>query len=173
MATGSRISIEQYLLTSYEPDAEFVRGEVEERNVGEYDHSTVQRAILLWFHQHDKEWQTRTLQEQRTRLNSDTVRVPDVSVWARSVPVEPVFSNPQLIVIEVLSPEDRQVCMQARIEDFRRFGVPHIWVVDPAKRMGWDCSDGNWIGKNYFEVSGSPIHLALDELFRALDEAEA
>jgi hypothetical protein len=101
MATATRIPIEQYLRSSYEPDAEFVRGEIEERSMGEYDHNLVQWAILDWFHRHDKEWQTRTIQEQRTRLNSDTVRIPDVSVWARTVPVEPVFSHPQLIVVEV------------------------------------------------------------------------
>ncbi len=53
MATTTRIPIEQYLATSCEPDAEYVNGEVEERNVGQYDHSVVQRAILLWFHLHD------------------------------------------------------------------------------------------------------------------------
>lgn len=173
MATAARIPIEQYLRTSYEPDAEFVRGEIEERNVGEYDHSTVQREILFWFYRHDKEWQIRSLQEQRTRLDSDTVRVPDVSVWARGVPVEPVFSQPQLIVVEVLSPEDRQARVQQKIEDYRRFGVPHIWVVDPVQRTGWDCSDGNWIRKARFEVGASPIHLDLDRLFRELDAAEA
>lgn len=173
MATAARIPIEQYLRTSYEPDAEFVRGEIEERNVGEYDHNVVQWAIVDWFRRHDKEWQTRSLQEQRTRLDSDTVRVPDVSVWARNVLVEPVFSNPQLIVVEVLSPEDRQSRMQAKIEDYRRFGVPHIWVVDPVQRIGWDCSDGNWIRKTRFEVSSKPIYLDLNQLFRDLDAAEA
>lgn len=173
MATVIRIPIEQYLRTSYEPDAEFVRGEVEERNVGEYDHSIVQWAIVNWFRHHDKSWQTRSLQEQRTRLDSDTVRVPDVSVWARNVPIAPVFSHPQLIVVEVLSPEDRHSRMQARIEDFRRFGIPHVWVVDPARRIGWDCSDGNWIRKTRFDVSATPIYLDLDELFRELDAAEA
>ena len=63
MATAARIPIEQYLRTSYEPDAEFVRGEIEERNVGEYDHNVVQWAIVDWFRRHDKEWQTRSLQE--------------------------------------------------------------------------------------------------------------
>lgn len=173
MATATRIPIEQYLRTSYEPDAEYVRGEIEERNVGEYDHSTVQWAVVDWFRRHDKEWQTRSLQEQRTRLDSDTVRVPDISVWARSVPVEPVFSHPQLIVVEVLSPEDRQSRMQARIEDFRRFGVRHVWVIDPAKRIGWDCSDGNWIRSERFEIGGSPVYLDLDQLLRDLDSAEA
>ena len=116
---------------------------------------------------------SRSFRKQRTRLDSDTVRIPDVSVWARNVPVEPVFSNPQLIVVEVLSPEDRQSRMQTRIEDFRRFGVPHIWVVDPAQRLGWDCSDGNWIRRTRFEVSAKPIYLDLNQLFRDLDAAEA
>jgi Uma2 family endonuclease len=173
MATSTRIPIEQYLTTSYEPDAEFVYGEVEERNVGEYDHSTVQREILVWFHRHAKEWQIRPIQEQRTRLNSDVVRVPDVSIWARSVPIEPVFTHPQLIVVEVLSPEDRHARVQQKIEDYRRFGVANIWIVDPAKRLGCDCSDGNWTRKDRFEVSASPIYLDLAELFRDLDAAEA
>ena len=173
MATATRIPIEQYLATSYEPDAEYVNGEVEERNAGEYDHSVVQWAILDWFRRHDKEWRTRTLQEQRTRLNSGNVRIPDVSVWSRSVPIQPVFTHPQLIAIEVLSPEDRQSRVQAKIEDYRRFQIPHIWIVDPAKRFGWDCSDGNWLRRTRFEVEGSPVYLDLEELFRDLDAAEA
>jgi Uma2 family endonuclease len=173
MATAARIPIEQYLRSSYEPDAEFVRGEIEERSVGEYDHNLVQWAILDWFRRHDKEWQTRSIQEQRTRLNADTVRIPDVSVWPRSARVEPVFTHPQLIAVEVLSPEDRQSKVQEKIEDYRQFKVPHIWVIDPVKRSGWDCSDGNWLRKNRFEVAGAPIYLDLDDLFRELDAAEA
>jgi hypothetical protein len=37
MATTAPVPIELYLHTSYEPDADFVDGEVEERFVGEYD----------------------------------------------------------------------------------------------------------------------------------------
>jgi Uma2 family endonuclease len=173
MATAARIPIEQYLKTSYEPDAELVNGEIEERFVGEYDHSLVQGAILMWIHARDKQWNTRTVQGQRTRLTSDNVRIPDVSVFPRDLPVEPVFSHPQLIVVEVLSAEDRQLRVQQKIEDYRRFEVPHIWIVDPARRIGWDCSDGNWIRKSHFEVGGSAIYLDLEELFHDLDEAEA
>jgi hypothetical protein len=53
MATATRIMLEQYLKTPYEPDAEFVNGEVEERNVGEYDHSVVQFAIVELFRELD------------------------------------------------------------------------------------------------------------------------
>ncbi len=173
MATATRITIEQYLKTPFEPDAEFVHGEVEERNVGEYEHSVVQWAILDWLRRHDKTWNTRSIAEQRARLRSGNIRIPDVSVWSRDVPVEPVFSHPQLIAIEVLSPEDRQARVQEKIEDYRQSGIANIWIVDPIKRVGWDCSNGNWTRTPRFTVSGTPIYLDLDELFKELDVAEA
>ena len=173
MATATHISLEQYLQTPFEPDAEYVGGEVQERNMGEYEHNIVQWAILSWFRQHDKAWETRTVQEQKTRLTSGNVRIPDVSVWRRDVPVQPVFDQPQLIAVEVLSPEDRQSRVQEKIEDYRGFQVPNIWVVDPIKRIAWDCSDANWTRKERFEVAGSPIYLDLRDLFKELDAAEA
>jgi Uma2 family endonuclease len=172
MATATHISIEQYLKTSYEPDAEFVDGEVEERNVGEYDHNAVQKAILLWFARHEKEWGIRCIQEQRTRLGPSRVRIPDVSIFSRELPVEQVFTRPQLVAIEVLSPEDRHSKVQEKIDDFRAFRIANIWIVDPVKRIGWDCSDGNWTRKDRFEIKGTPICLVLQSLFDGLDESE-
>jgi hypothetical protein len=34
-----RIAVEEYLATSYRPDCDYVDGAIEERNVGEFDHS--------------------------------------------------------------------------------------------------------------------------------------
>ena len=122
MATAAHIPIEVYLHSSYEPDAEYVDGDIEERHVGEYDHNAVQKAILIWFYLHEKEWQIRSIQEQRTRVSATRIRLPDVSVFQRSVPVEQVFTRPQLIAIEVLSPEDRRSKVDEKIADYRRFG---------------------------------------------------
>ncbi len=171
MATTA-ISIEEYLSTAYEPDMDYVDGELEERNVGEYEHNVVQKRILFWFDRRAKEWRIRTVQEQRTRLSGSRVRIPDVSVFARDLPVEQVFTRPQLIAVEVLSPEDRHSRMDKKIRDYLDFGVRHVWVVNPATRTGWDCSDGNWVRQERFAVAGSPIYLSLPELFAELDEAE-
>lgn len=173
MTIATHISIEEYLRTQYEPDAEYIDGEIEERNVGEYDHNVVQMAILLWFHRNAKEWKVRVVQEQRTRLSMTRVRIPDVSVFSRDLPIEQFFTRPQLIAVEVLSPEDRHSRMQEKIQDYIAFQVPNIWIVDPKGRIGWDCSDGNWIRRERFKVADSPIYLSLDELFRELDEAES
>jgi Uma2 family endonuclease len=171
MATTA-VSIEEYLSTAYEPDMDYVDGELEERNVGEYEHNVVQKRILFWFDRRAKEWRIRAVQEQRTRLSGSRVRIPDVSVFTRDLPIEQVFTRPQLIAVEVLSPEDRHSRMDKKIRDYLDFGVAHVWVVDPTTRMGWDCSDGNWVRKERFEVAGGPIYLSLPELFTELDEAE-
>jgi hypothetical protein len=63
--------------------------------------------------------------------------------------------------------------MQQRIEDYITFQVPNIWLVDPKERIGWDCSSGNWIRRERFEVAGTPIYLSLDELFHDLDLSDA
>jgi Uma2 family endonuclease len=173
MATTTQVSLETYLTTSYEPDVDYVDGVLEDRNEGEYDHNLVQRAIMIWFSQHEKEWRIRSIQEQRTRVASTRVRIPDVSVFSRDVPIEQVFTHPQLIAIEVLSPEDSHARIEARMSNFRSFGVPNLWVVDPETRVGWDCSDGDWVRKDRFEVANSPIYLSLPELIAKIDEDNA
>ena len=48
-ATTSLITVEDYLKMSADPDCEYVGGVLEERAVGEYDHSTWQIAISAYF----------------------------------------------------------------------------------------------------------------------------
>ena len=51
MATNTLIPVSEYLNTSYSPDCDYVDGEVQERNLGELDHSDLQsRFIKLLFH---------------------------------------------------------------------------------------------------------------------------
>jgi Uma2 family endonuclease len=173
MGTATQVSLDTYLTTSYEPDVDYVDGVLEERNVGEYDHNIVQRAIMIWFYQHEREWRIRSIQEQRTRVAGTRVRIPDISVFSRDTPIEQVFTKPQLIAIEVLSPEDRHSRIDEWLRNFASFGVPNLWVIDPETRMGWDCSDGNWVRKERFEVANTPIYLSLPELFAKVDEDNA
>lgn len=173
MGTARKISLETYLTTAYESDVDYVDGVLEERHGGEYDHNIVQRAIMIWFYLREKAWRIRSIQEQRTKVEATRVRIPDVSVFSRDTPIEQVFKKPQLIAIEVLSPEDRHSRIDARLRNFASFGVPNLWVIEPEARIGWDCSDGNWVRKERFEVANSPIYLSLSELFAKIDEDNA
>lgn len=107
-ATPARtfLPVELYLHSSYDPDPEYVDGEIEERPQGEYDHASWQEAILKWFWRHEKEWNIRSKPELRVQVAPTRFRVPDVTVLDRDQPIEQIITHPPLAVFEVLSPED-------------------------------------------------------------------
>src|ERR1700690_521403 len=49
VATTTHVPVEVYLRSSYEPDAEYVDGSIEERPAGLFDHASWQGAILIRF----------------------------------------------------------------------------------------------------------------------------
>jgi Uma2 family endonuclease len=47
--------------------------------------------------------------------------------------LEPVLTTPPHLIIEILSPEDETADTLAKVADYLRFGVSHIWIADPYK----------------------------------------
>ena len=45
MTTGTLIFLEEYLASTYEPDCDYVDGHLEERNLGELNHSELQMRV--------------------------------------------------------------------------------------------------------------------------------
>ena len=139
MATGSLVSVREYLSTSYRPDCDFVDGVVLDRNLGEYDHARLQMAIAAYYYNRRKELGIVAVPEQRVQVSPTRFRVPDVCV-AVGEPGEQIFRKPPFICIEILSPEDRFAQMRERVEDYLHFGVPYVWILDPATRQAWRCT---------------------------------
>jgi Uma2 family endonuclease len=48
-----------------------------------------------------------------------------------------MVSQPPLLCIEVLSPEDRWSRVNGSVNDYQRMGVPCVWVIDPYRRRAW------------------------------------
>lgn len=133
MAPAALIPVELYLRSDYEPDAEYVDGEVEQRPIGEYDHSTWQQAIQQWFAQHAREWNIRVRCELRVQVSPTRFRVPDVVVFDRDQPIEQILTHPPIAVFEVLSPEDTISRMLVKLDDYERMGIRNIFLVDPQQ----------------------------------------
>ncbi len=169
-ATHLPISVSEYLHTSYQPDCDYVDGVVEERNLGELDHATVQDEILAWLRQNRNAWGIRSFPEIRVRTSSTRFRIADVCIVSASAPREQIIQTPPVAIVEILSLEDRISRYAERLEDYRKMGVQHIWVVDPAARKGFDCSTGSWIETAHFAIAGSKIHIDLGAIFAAIDE---
>ena len=172
MATARNfpISVNEYLHISYQPDCDYVDGIVAERNLGELDHADVQESLLAWFRTHSKAWGYRAIPEIRVQISPTRFRIADVCLISTATPREQIIQTPPLAVIEILSPEDRISRYRERLEDYRRMGVKHVWVVDPARRKGFDCSTGDWIEANDFAIAETPVELHLDAIFADIDE---
>jgi Uma2 family endonuclease len=168
MASSTLISVSEYLKNSYRPDCDYVDGRIEERNVGEHDHSALQKALILWFGKHEQDWNIEVLPEQRVQVSPTRFRVPDVCLVSADQPVEQILTHPPLACIEILSPEDTMRRMQERVEDYRRFDVPNIWILDPGTRRGYNCRPLGWLEVAEFEIPNTPIRLVLSEVFAGL-----
>ena len=152
MAT-TKVSLAEYLNNSYRPDVEYIDGELQERNAGEIEHARTIVAVLTWFIGRSQEWQVESLPDVRVQVRQDRFRVPDVCVCAASSSDTRIVTTPPLVVVEVLSPEDRIVNYHERIADYLEMGVRGVWVIDPETRKGWDCSSGNWIETGAFRLA--------------------
>jgi Uma2 family endonuclease len=176
MATAPPLlSIEEYLHTSYKPDVHFVDGEIEERNVGEYDHAKIQTLLSTLFTVNEDAWGTDAVVEQRIRVNSSRVRVCDIAVLRDETPLEEVTATPPLLCIEVMSPEDRIARAKLVLADYFAMGVPNIWLIDPYKRTAYtfDAQGLQPADPTQLTVPGTPIRIDLSGLFARLDKKAA
>jgi Uma2 family endonuclease len=170
--TPTLLSIDEYLRTAYKPDVDFVDGEIEERNVGTYDHAKIQLLIATLFENSEDAWHTDAVVEQRIRVSPTRVRICDVAILHADAPHEQVTATPPLICIEILSPEDRLARAQVVLGDYLKMGVPNLWLIDPIRRIAYtfDATGLHLADTTSLTVPGTPIHLDLTAFFAKLDK---
>ena len=173
MATATQpayVPLDVYLKSSFEPDAEYVDGVIEERPMGEYDHSSWQQAIELWFSQHAQEWAIRVRPELRVQVARNRFRVPDVTVLDRNLPIEQIITHPPIAVFEVLSPEDLLNRMMTKLADYERMGIKTILILDPKGRH-FRYVDGRLepLPSEPFDLPGSACRFDLSAIEKLLD----
>jgi Uma2 family endonuclease len=169
MSTTTRIPVEVYLRSSYEPDAEYVDGEIEERPMGEYDHSAWQAAIYLWFQRHAREWNVRVKPELGIQVAATRFRVPDVTVLDRDRAIEQIITHPPLAVFEVLSPEDSLQRLKRKLEDYRSMAIPEIWVIDPQDSAYYRYEERQLLRKDSFAHAAQGIFFDMNRIKDQLD----
>jgi Uma2 family endonuclease len=171
-ATLPFISIEEYLHTSYEPDADYVDGEIEERSMGEWDHGDLQGEILTILRGFAKQWHIRAAPEIRVQVAPTRFRVPDVCVISAADPKEQIVQTPPLLCIEIISPEDRYTRSTRKYSEYIDMGVREVWIFDPKARLV-SVLHSNGVTTTHKEGSlrleGTPIEISLAEVFAVLD----
>jgi len=165
-----RVPVEAYLHSAdWEPDAEYVDGEIEERPMGEYDHSSWQAAIQKWFWKHEDEWNVRIRPELRVQVSPTRFRVPDVTILDRNQPIEPIITHAPVAVFEILSPEDRFTRFVRKLHDYEAMGIPQIWVIDPTGPAIQRYMAGHLAASAVFDEPGRGIRFEMREIEALLD----
>jgi Uma2 family endonuclease len=136
METKALVTVEEYLATSYEPDCDYVDGELVARNLGEFDHAGLLTLLAVYLNRY---WDAGfiAIVEQRVQVSPTRFRVPDVCVVRPETPMPQILRTPPVIAIEILSPEDRVNRTRQRIDDYLDFGVPNVWQIDPQERRAF------------------------------------
>ena len=84
-----------------------------------------------------------------------------------------LLDKPPLIVIEILSPDDRLSDLHVKIGEYLAFRTEHVWIFDPEHRSAW-WADGNGlhlVTTDELTVDGTPIRVVLGEVWAELDRA--
>ncbi|MGB8261019.1 MAG: Uma2 family endonuclease [Terracidiphilus sp.] len=164
-------TVREYLATTWSPDRELVDGRIEERNLGEKDHSILQRYLTVLFAIKRAEWRVEVFPELRTQVAATSFRVPDVLVVRAGESFGRFLKHPPLIAVEILSPEDTLRNMQEKFAQYLRFGVQNIWIVDPGPRLAYTYTAAGLeeVQGGELAVPETPIRVVLAELFAELD----
>jgi len=128
------VSVEEYLARTEKPNAEYEDGVVSPKPMPSFSHSELEYSATRLL----REQGAIALPELTVRVSTRPMKflVPDVAVVRR---IEGDYlTEPAILCIEILSPEQRLGEMLAECEQYHAWGVPYCWVIDPGKRTAWE-----------------------------------
>jgi len=148
-----------------------VDGRVVERCAGEKGRSVHLGYFAFVFMLHRDEWQVEVFPQLRAQIASSNFRVPDVCVVRAGEHFERYLERPPFIAIEILSPRDRILEMEAKASQYARFGVENIWLIDPEQRRANRFASAGFqpVASGELTVAQTPIRIGSAEMFAELD----
>ena len=166
MAAKTQVPVEEYLRMSFDgPDREYRDGEIVERNVGENQHSAIQWRLAGIFFVLSRTKPLFGRPELRLKVGPRDYLIPDLSIFAGEPPNESYPSLPPYVAAEVLSPDDRMRDATAKLEVYRQWGVPNIWLIDPYSKRLYVYGDNGLHEVTSYSLSDYQVTLPADEIF--------
>ncbi|SRR5260370_29603361 len=167
MGATTLVSVEEYLNTSYDPDREYLDGEIVERNLGEKPHSRIQRKLITYLDNRSNEFGIEVFPEQRVQVNRTRFRIPDITVVLLPQTDEPIVTSPPFLCIEILSKDDTMQYMQEKIDDYLNFGVPYVWIINPRNKKAYVVTRAGMVeaSSGVLETKNPNISVPLSILF--------
>jgi len=171
MNTRVAISVEEYLRTNFEEaDCEYLDGEIVERNMGELAHGIIQTQLAILLSQLGIPLGLQVIAEIRVQISRTRFRVADIAVWRSGSIGTQIPTVSPFLVVEILSPEDRMVRMQPKIQEYLGIGVDHVWLIDPYDRKALSYSKEDPVGKlaDVLKTVSPHLEIPLETLWKFL-----
>jgi Uma2 family endonuclease len=169
-STTALVSVEEYLDSAdYQPDVNYIDGEIEERHMGDNDHSAWQEAILAWFRQHAKEWGIRNRPEYRVQVKPTRFLVPDVTIIDAAIPAEKVAVTAPIAVFEIWSEKSRVRRLLRNLKDYEAMGIRQIWFIEPADPVRQRFADGHLYSASRFVLPERGIDFEMQEIGKLVE----
>jgi Uma2 family endonuclease len=164
MSATATVSVEDYLRRTEKPSCEYVDGVLYPKAMPTTLHALIQSILIRLLSPQG----VYALGELHVRISPTKFLVPDVVATTKlelPYPTEPV-----LLCVEILSPEDRIGAMLEKCEEYHAWGVPFCWVIDPEKQTAWQyasSSDPEHLPQTGTLTAGH-LTVSLQELFSEL-----
>jgi Uma2 family endonuclease len=161
MSAVTTVSVEDYLRRTEKPYCEYIDGVLYPKAMATTLHARVQFLRQVMLHRQGVE----ALAEVHVRLSPTRWLIPDV-IAAPEIQ-GPYPTEPILLCVEILSPEDRVGATLAKCEQYHAWGVPFCWVIDPEKQTGWQYAAGGEPERvdHAGTLTAGDLKVPLEELF--------
>jgi Uma2 family endonuclease len=168
MLAKTQIGVEEYLGLVFDdrPEPDYVHGEVVERTLPTPIHSQIQALLILLLAPLLKRTHLFILPELRVQIEPRLFRVADLAVYLELLPKGRYATSPAFIAIEIVSPDDRRGCLTERLEDYRRWGVKHVWLVDPQRKRLYEYTEAGLLQHAKLKLPEFDFEISSAELFK-------
>ena len=168
MLAKTQIGVEEYLGLVFDdrPEPDYVHGEVVERTLPTPIHSQIQALLILLLAPLLKWTHLFILPELRVQIEPRLFRVADLAVYLELLPKGRYATSPAFIAIEIVSPDDRRGCLTERLEDYRRWGVKHVWLVDPQLKRLYEYTEAGLLQHASLKLPEFDFEISSAELFK-------
>ena len=141
MATGSLVSVEEYLSTTYKPSCDYIDGVLRPKSMGTRKHGKLQIRLGRLIEERFPAFEPAS--ELTCQIRTGKYLVPDLAVQRVDRIQDPYPIEPIHLCVEILSPGDGLGETLAKCDDYIRWGVETTWVIDPEAMVGWEYRKGN------------------------------
>ena len=161
MSATALVSVEDYLRRTEKPYCEYVDGVLHPKPMPTTLHGLLEVILAVLLQKQGLQAAT----EVTVRLTQTKYLIPDVIAAPQLQ--HPYPTEPVLLCVEILSPDDHIGATLAKCEQYHAWGVPYCWIIDPDEQTGWQYNSG---GKpkcidRTGTLTASQYSVRLEELF--------